>query len=87
MEISPCLKICPVLLKMKISMNVYDYRAPCFNYITEHLQSFEAEFKRYFPKPEEQETAFVRNQFSTALDELQEQFCDLQIIRLMLSRK
>ena len=39
--------------------------------ITEHLQSFEAEFKRYFPKPEQQEAAFVRNQFSTALDELQ----------------
>ena len=55
--------------------------------ITEHLQSFEAEFKRYFPKPEQQEAAFVRNQFSTALDELQEQFCDIQIIRLMLSRK
>ena len=54
--------------------------------ITEHFQSFSAEFKRYFPKPEEQEAAFLRNQLSTALDEIQEQFCDLQIIRLMLSR-
>ena len=55
--------------------------------ITEHLLSFEAEFKRYFSEPKEQEAAFVRNPFSTALDELQEQFCDLQIICLMLSRK
>ena len=37
---------------------------------TEHLQSFEAEFKRYFPELKEQEAAFVRNPFSTALDEL-----------------
>ena len=57
--------------------------------ITEHLQInlFNQSIKRYFPKPEEQEVAFVRNQFSTALDELQEQFCDLQISCLMLSRK
>ena len=57
--------------------------------ITEHLQInlLNQSFKRYFPKPEEQEAAFVRNQFLTALDELQEQFCDLQIICLMLSRK
>ena len=34
--------------------------------ITEHLQSFEAEFKRYFVVPKEPETAFVRNPFSTA---------------------
>ena len=46
--------------------------------ITEHLLSFEAEFKRYFSEPKEQEAAFVRNPFSTALDELQDQFCDLQ---------
>ena len=46
--------------------------------ITEHLQSFEAEFKRYFPALKEQEAAFVRNPFSTALDELQDQFCDLK---------
>ena len=32
--------------------------------ITEHLQSFEAEFKRYFPEPKEQEAGFVRNPFS-----------------------
>ena len=38
--------------------------------VTQHLQSFEAEFKRYFPKPKEQAAAFVRNPFSTALDEL-----------------
>ena len=57
--------------------------------ITEHLliNLLIQSFKRYFPKPEEQEAAFVRNQFSTALDELQEQFCDLQIICLTLSRK
>ena len=57
--------------------------------ITEHLQInlLNQSFKRYFPEPEEQEAAFVRNQFSTALDELQEQFCDHQIICLMLSRK
>ena len=46
--------------------------------MTEHLLSFEAEFKRNFPEPKEQEAAFVRNPFSTALDELQDQFCDLQ---------
>ena len=46
--------------------------------ITERLLSFEAEFKRYFPEPKEQEAAFVRIPFSTALDELQDQFCDLQ---------
>ena len=45
--------------------------------ITEHLLSFEAEFKRYFPERKEQEAAFVRNPFSTALDELQDQFCNL----------
>ena len=32
--------------------------------ITEHLQSFEAEFKRYFSEPKEQEAEFVRNPFS-----------------------
>ena len=46
--------------------------------ITQHLQSVKAEFKRYFREPKEQEAAFVRNLFSTALDELQDQFCDLQ---------
>ena len=46
--------------------------------ITQHLQSLETEFKRYFPEPKKQKAAFVRNPFSTALDELQDQFCDLQ---------
>ena len=59
--------------------------------ITEHFQSFEDEFKRYFPEPEEQETAFVRNQFSTALDELgnKTSFVIFKIIppHMMLSRK
>ena len=32
--------------------------------ITEHLQSFEAEFKRYFPEAKEHEAGFVRNSFS-----------------------
>ena len=32
--------------------------------ITEHLQSLEAEFKRQFPEPKEQEAGFVRNPFS-----------------------
>ena len=51
--------------------------------ITQHLQSLETEFKRYFPELKEQEVAFVRNPFSTALDvsdildELQDQFYDL----------
>ena len=46
--------------------------------ITEHLQSFEAEFERYFPEPKEKEAAFIQNPFSTGLDQLQDQFCDLQ---------
>ena len=46
--------------------------------ITQHLQSFEVEFKRYFREPKEQEAAFVRNPFSTTVDELQEQFCDFK---------
>ena len=46
--------------------------------ITQHLPSSEAEFKRYLPEPKKQEATFVRNPFSTALDELQDQFCDLQ---------
>ena len=51
--------------------------------ITQHLESIETEFKRYFPELKEQEVAFVRNPFSTALDvsdipdELQDQFYDL----------
>ena len=36
--------------------------------ITQHLQSLKTEFKRYFPELKEQEVAFVRNPFSTALD-------------------
>ena len=40
--------------------------------ITEHLLTFEAKFKRYFPELKEQEAAFVRNPFSTALNELQD---------------
>ena len=36
--------------------------------ITEHLQSLENEFKRYFTELKEQEAAFVRSPFSTALD-------------------
>ena len=46
--------------------------------MTQHLLSFEVEFKRCFPECKEQEVPFVRNPFSTALDELQDQFCDLQ---------
>ena len=52
--------------------------------ITQHLQSLETEFKRYFPELKEKEAALVRNPFSTALDvsdipdELQDQFYDLQ---------
>ena len=52
--------------------------------ITQHLQSLETVFKRYFFELKENETAFVRNQFSTALDvndildELQNQFYDLK---------
>ena len=46
--------------------------------MTEHLLSLEAQFKRYFPEPKEQEAAFVRNPFSTALDESQDQFRGLQ---------
>ena len=57
--------------------------------ITEHLQSFEAEFKRYFPEPKKQEVAFIRNPFSTALEELKTNFVIFKMIRLhmMLSRK
>ena len=36
--------------------------------ITQHLQSLETEFKRYFPELKEQKVAFVRITFSTALD-------------------
>ena len=52
--------------------------------ITQHLQSLETVFKRYFPKLQEKEAAFARNQFSTALDvsdildELQDQFYNLK---------
>ena len=52
--------------------------------IRQHLQSLETKFKRYFPKLKEQEVAFVRNPFSTALDvcdipdKLLDQFYGLQ---------
>ena len=52
--------------------------------ITQHLQSLETVFKRYFSKLEEQEAAFVRNSFSVAVNEsdipheLQDQFYDHQ---------
>ena len=52
--------------------------------ITQYLQSLKTEFKRYFLELKEQEAAFVRNPFSTALDvddipdELQDQFYDLR---------
>ena len=52
--------------------------------ITQHLQSLETGFKKYFPELKEKEAAFVRSQFSTALDvsdilnELQDQFYDLK---------
>ena len=52
--------------------------------ITQHLQSLETEFKRYFTELGEQEAVLVRNPFSTALDvddipdELQDQFYDLR---------
>ena len=52
--------------------------------ITQHLQSLETVFKRYFSELKEKEAAFVRNQFSTTLDisdildELQDQFYDLK---------
>ena len=36
--------------------------------ITQHFQSLETVFKRYFSSLKEKEAAFVRNQFSTALD-------------------
>ena len=36
--------------------------------VTQHLQSFETEFKRYFPELKEQEAVFVQNPFSTSLD-------------------
>ena len=51
--------------------------------ITEHLQSLGNDFKRYFTELKEQEAAFVRSPFSTALDvsdipdELQDRFYDL----------
>ena len=52
--------------------------------ITQLLQSLETVFKQYFPELKKKEAAFVRNQFSTALDvsvtldELQDQFYDLK---------
>ena len=33
--------------------------------ITQHLQSLETEFKRYFPELKEKEAALIRNPFST----------------------
>ena len=52
--------------------------------ITQHFQSFETVFKRYFPELKEQKAAFVRNPFSISLNvrvipnELQDQFYDHQ---------
>ena len=51
---------------------------------TQHLQPLKTVLKRYFSELKEQEAAFVRNPFSTALnvndipDELQDQFHDHQ---------
>ena len=51
--------------------------------ITQHLQSLENEFKRYVTELKEQEAAFARSPFSTALDvsdipdELKDRFYDL----------
>lgn len=52
--------------------------------ITEHLQSLEKKFKRYFPELSEGQEVMVRNPFSTALDvssipdETQDEFLDLR---------
>ena len=63
--------------------------------MSQHLQSLETVFKRYFFELKENETAFVRNQFSTALDvndildEYQTNFMILKMIRphVMFFRK
>ena len=78
-EILPRLKICPNLSKEDEEL---DERLKTS--ITQNLQSLETVFKRYFPELKEKEAAFVRNQFSTALDvndildELQDQFNDFK---------
>ena len=63
--------------------------------ITQHLQSLETVFKRYFPELKEKEAAFVRNQFATLLavsdilDELKDQIHDFKMNRphVMFFRK
>ena len=52
--------------------------------ITQHLQSLETVFIQYFAELKEQEVAFIRNPFLTAvnvieiINELQDQFYDYQ---------
>ena len=52
--------------------------------ITEHLQSLEKEFERYFPEPSQEQEALVRNPFCTELDvssiqdDIQDEFLDLR---------
>ena len=52
-------------------------------FIIGYLHSLEIEFQWYFPELKEEETALMRNPFTTSLvianilDELQDQFCDL----------
>ena len=52
--------------------------------ITEHLDSLEEEFKRYFPEVSEEQEALVRNPFFNELDvssipdEIQDEFLDLR---------
>ena len=57
--------------------------------ITKHLQSFKTEFKRYFPESKKQEAAFVRNPFSTTLDNYKANVAIFKMIRprMILSRK
>ena len=63
--------------------------------ITQHFQSFDTEFKRYFPELQKQEAAFVRNAISTVFDvghtpdKLQDRFMICELIRphVMFFRK
>ena len=57
--------------------------------ITKHLQSFKTEFKQYFPESKKQEAAFVRNPFSTTLDNYKANVAIFKMIRprMILSRK
>ena len=72
--IEKCLKICPGLSKMKNSINVWRHRLQStFNLLKLSLNDIFLSLKI-----REQEAAFVRNSFSTALDESQDQFCDLR---------